>query len=289
MLKILSRNVNWLRAILKKGFLDFLKQEQPDILGLQEIEVHPDQMDQFVLDEIKDLGYHLYFNPAEKKGYSGTAIFSKIKPLNVFKWINLSQEEFKDIIHTVPGLRNNNHYKALPEEIENVIHKDNEWRVLTAEFDDFFFTTVYTPNAKWDLSRLDFRQIWDAAFLKYMKKLEEKKPVIFCGDLNVAHKEIDLKNPKANQGSHWFTLEERQGFENFIKNGFIDTFRYFYPDKEWAYSWWSYFGKARQNNSGWRIDYILISKQLLPYLKEAFILNQIEWSDHCPVWISLDK
>ena len=289
MLKILSRNVNWLRAILKKGFLDFLKQEQPDILGLQEIKVHPDQMDQFVLDEIKDLGYHLYFNPAEKKGYSGTAIFSKIKPLNVFKWINLSQEEFKDIIHTVPGLRNNNHYKALPEEIENVIHKDNEWRVLTAEFDDFFFTTVYTPNAKWDLSRLDFRQIWDAAFLKYMKKLEEKKPVIFCGDLNVAHKEIDLKNPKANQGSHWFTLEERQGFENFIKNGFIDTFRYFYPDKEWAYSWWSYFGKARQNNSGWRIDYILISKQLLPYLKEAFILNQIEWSDHCPVWISLDK
>ena len=289
MLKILSRNVNWLRAILKKGFLDFLKQEQPDILGLQEIKVHPDQMDQFVLNEIKDLGYHLYFNPAEKKGYSGTAIFSKIKPLNVFKWINLSEKEFKDIIHTVPGLRNNNHYKALPEEIENVIHKDNEWRVLTAEFDDFFFTTVYTPNAKWDLSRLDFRQIWDAAFLKYMKKLEEKKPVIFCGDLNVAHKEIDLKNPKANQGSHWFTLEERQGFENFIKNGFIDTFRYFYPNKEWAYSWWSYFGKARQNNSGWRIDYILISKQLLPYLKEAFILNQIEWSDHCPVWISLDK
>ena len=290
-MKILSRNVNGLRAVLKKWFKDFLKNENPDILGLQEIKVQPEQMDQFVLDDFRNMWYHLYFNPAKKKWYSWTAIFTKIKPLNVFKWIQLTTEEFKEILDKFWYFEHNqqNHYQAIPDEIENVIHQDNEWRVLTAEFDDFYFTTVYTPNAKWDLSRLDFRQIWDAAFLKYMKKLEKKKPVIFCWDLNVAHKEIDLKNPKANIGSHWFTFEERQWFENFIKNWFIDTFRYFYPDKEWAYSWWSYFGNARKNNSGWRIDYVLISKELLPKLKEAFILNQIDGSDHCPVWIELSS
>jgi len=286
-MKILSWNINWLRAILKKWFLDFLDQHQPDILGLQETKVSENQIDQFVLDEIKS-NYHVFFNPAEKKWYSWTAIFSKTKPLNVFKWINLDVREIEKIIDEYNLEHKDHHYKPLKNEIEDTILKDNEWRVLTAEFDNFFFTTVYTPNAKWDLSRLDFRQIWDKAFLIYMKKLEKQKPVIFCWDLNVAHKEIDLKNPKANIWSHWFTKEEREGFEEFIKHWFIDTFRYFYPDKEWAYSWWSYFWNARKNNSGWRIDYILVSNSLKNNLKNALILSEVLWSDHCPVWIEID-
>lgn len=286
-MKILSRNVNWLRAILQKWFLEFLNQHQPDILGLQETKVSENQIDQFILDEIKS-NYHVFFNPAEKKWYSWTAIFSKIKPLNVFKWIKLNHEEIKKAINQYNLEYKNQNPNLLENEIKNTILKDNEGRVLTAEFDNFFFTTVYTPNAKWDLSRLDFRQIWDRVFLAYMKKLEKQKPVIFCWDLNVAHKEIDLKYPKANMGSHWFTKEEREGFEEFIKHWFIDTFRYFYPNKEWAYSWWSYLWNARKNNSGWRIDYVLISNSLKNNLKKAFILSEVLWSDHCPVWIEID-
>ncbi len=290
-MRIFSRNVNWLRAIIKKwDFQKFIEQVSPDILGLQEIKVKKEQLDQFFLDDLQNKWYYLFFNPAEKKWYSWTAIFSKIKPKNLIKWINLTDEELEEVIYEKGLFEHNqhNHYKNISQEIEEVIKNDSEGRVLTAEYNDFYFTTVYTPNAKWDLSRLDFRQIWDLAFLKYMKKLEKTKPVIFCWDLNVAHKEIDLKNPKANMGSHWFTIQEREWFSNFIKHWFIDTFRYFYPDKKDAYSWWSYFWKARENNSGWRIDYILISEKLVPYLKEAVILSDIYGSDHCPVGITLE-
>ena len=273
-MKLLSWNVNWLRAVVKKWFMDFLNNVQPDILWLQEIKVQPDQLDQFFLDDLEQAGYKVYFNSAKRKWYSWTAILTKKEPLNVIKWIHLEE----DLIKTYP---------EYAKEIEEVIYQDKEWRVLTAEFDDFFFTTVYTPNAKPDLSRLNFRQIWDEAFLKYMKKLDQIKPVIFCWDLNVAHQEIDLKNPKANEWSHWFTKEERQWFSNFLKHWFIDTFRYLYPDKTWTYSRWSYFGNARKNNSWWRIDYFLISNKLVDKLKDAFILPEITWSDHCPVWIEI--
>jgi len=273
-MKILSRNVNWLRAIIKKWFIDFLQTINPDILGLQEIKVQPDQLDQFFVDDLEQLGYKLYLNPAKRKWYSWTAILTKIKPLNIIKWIQIDEDFTKK-------------YPEYAQEIEEVIHQDKEWRVLTAEFEDFFFTTVYTPNAKPDLSRLNFRQIWDEAFLEYMKKLGQIKPVIFCGDLNVAHTEIDLKNPKANEWSHWFTIQERQWFSRFLKNGFVDTFRYFYPDKTGAYSWWSYFWNARKNNSWWRIDYVLVSEKLTDRLKSAFILPEIMGSDHCPVGIEL--
>ena len=273
-MKILSRNVNWLRAIIKKWFIDFLQNINPDILGLQEIKVHPDQLDQFFVDDLEQLGYKLYLNPAKRKWYSWTAILTKIKPINIIKWIQIDEDFTKK-------------YPEYAEEVEEVIHQDKEWRVLTTEFEDFFFTTVYTPNAKPDLSRLNFRQIWDEAFLAYMKKLDQIKPVIFCGDLNVAHTEIDLKNPKANEWSHWFTIQERQWFSRFLKNGFVDTFRYFYPDKTGAYSWWSYFWNARKNNSWWRIDYVLVSEKLTDRLKSAFILPEIMGSDHCPVGLEL--
>ena len=273
-MRLLSRNVNWLRAIVKKWFIDFLKNINPDILGLQEIKVQPEQLDQFFLDELEQSWYKVFLNPAKRKWYSWTAILTKKEPLKIIKWIQIDKNFTKK-------------YSEYEKEIEEVIHQDKEGRVLTAEFDDFFFTTVYTPNAKPDLSRLDFRQIWDEAFLEYMKKLDKIKPVIFCWDLNVAHTEIDLKNPKANEWSHWFTIEERKGFSNFLQNWFIDTFRYFYPDKTWAYSWWSYFWNARKNNSWWRIDYFLISNKLIDKLKDAFILPEITGSDHCPVGIEL--
>ena len=273
-MKLLSWNVNWLRAVVKKWFMDFLKNENPDILGLQEIKVQPDQLDQFFLDELCNFWYNVFLNSAKRKWYSWTAIFTKKQPLNIIKWIKLEEDL------TIK-------YPEFSKEIEKVIYQDKEWRVLTAEFEDFFFTTVYTPNAKPDLSRLKFRQIWDEAFLKYMKKLDETKPVIFCWDLNVAHKEIDLKNPKANEWHHGFTIEERQWFSHFLENWFIDTFRYFYPDKTWAYSWWSYFWNARKNNSWWRIDYFLISEKLIDRLQDAFILPDITGSDHCPVWITI--
>lgn len=251
-MKIISWNVNGIRAVLKKGFMDFMKTEDPDILCVQETKAQPEQVD------INLEGYpHHYWNSAERKGYSGVVIFSKVKALSSSKGIG----------HEV----------------------DNEGRVLTLEFKDFYLVTVYTPNAKDDLSRIPLRHNeWDPQFLKHCKKLEKKKPVIFCGDFNVAHEAIDLKNDKANEGNKGYTKEEREGFSNFIKAGFVDTFRNLYP-KEEQYSWWSYRAiGARSRNVGWRIDYVLISSSLIKKVKNAFILKGILGSDHCPVGIELE-
>lgn len=268
-MKLVSWNVNGIRAILKKWFIDYLKKEQPDVIGLQEIKGNESQIDKNYLEEILSLGYELYFNPAQRPGYSGTAIFTKIHPLKVIFWIDTS------------GL------KLDTVETDEVIEENHEGRVITAEFEDYYYVVVYTPNSKSELERLAYRQIWDHVFLVYMKHLEKTKPVIFCGDLNVAHREIDLKNPKANKGTNGFTEEERSGIENYIQAGFIDTFRHFYPDLIWAYSRWSYLGNARKNNSGWRIDYFLSSWSLAPRLHDSFIRSEVVWSDHCPVGILL--
>jgi exodeoxyribonuclease-3 len=248
--KLISWNVNGLRAVLKKNFLEFLDAEKPDILCLQETKCTPDDVEQ-----LWPASYTTFWNCAEKKGYSGTAIFTRTKPVNVIPHIDISEH-------------------------------DREGRVLAAEYADFFLVNVYVPNSKRDLSRLDYRQRWDADFLAYLKKLEKKKPVIFCGDLNVAHTEIDLANPKANVRNHGFTIEERGGFTNFLNAGFVDTFREFEPGGG-HYTWWSQMGTARARNIGWRLDYFLISKALRPRLKQAFIQPSVKGSDHCPVGIEL--
>jgi exodeoxyribonuclease-3 len=250
-MKIISWNVNGLRAILKKGFTDFVTAENPDILCLQEIKARPEDLDMFSLPE----GYHAFWNPAEKKGYSGTLILSKDTPLS-----------------ECPGI--------------GIAKHDKEGRVLTLEFDDFFVVTVYTPNAQHELARLDYRKLWDKAFLKYVRQLEKKKPVAFGGDLNVAHKEIDLARPKENQKNPGFSPDERTGFDRIVKAGFIDTFREFESGPN-HYSWWSYRAGARARNVGWRIDYWCISPELRPRLKSATILSQVMGSDHCPVTITL--
>lgn len=249
-MKLISWNVNGIRAVLNKGFLDFVKTESPDILCAQETKAHPDQVD-LVLDDYK---YH-FWNSAEKKGYSGTAIFSKIKPLSESYGLGIEEH-------------------------------DKEGRVITLEFKDFYLITVYAPNSKRGLERLEYRRVWDKEFLSYAKKLEKKKPVIFCGDLNVAHKEIDLKNPSSNHMNPGFTDEERVDFDKIINAGFIDTFREFNKDP-YNYTWWSYMFNARTNNVGWRIDYFCISKSLRSKLKDAFILPEVMGSDHCPIGIIL--
>lgn len=246
MKKYISWNVNGLRAVIKKGFLEYIEEQNPDIIGLQEIKLSEGQLD------LEIPGYNMYYNYAERKGYSGTAIFTKEKPINVTYGIGIEEH-------------------------------DNEGRVITAEFSEYYFVTVYTPNSKDKLLRLDYRMIWEDEFLKYLKNLEKSKPVILCGDLNVAHKEIDLKNPKTNTRNPGFTIEERNKFTNLLDSGFIDTFRYFYPDKEFAYSWWSYRGNARKNNTGWRIDYFCVSESLKNRITDAEIQSNIEESDHCPV------
>lgn len=246
MKKYISWNVNGLRAVIKKGFLEYIEEQNPDIIGLQEIKLSEGQLD------LEIPGYNMYYNYAERKGYSGTAIFTKEKPINVTYGIGIEEH-------------------------------DNEGRVITAEFSEYYFVTVYTPNSKDELLRLDYRMIWEDEFLKYLKNLEKSKPVIVCGDLNVAHKEIDLKNPKTNTKNPGFTIEERNKFTNLLDSGFIDTFRYFYPDKEFAYSWWSYRGNARKNNTGWRIDYFCVSESLKNRITDAEIQSNIEGSDHCPV------
>lgn len=253
-MKLISWNVNGIRAVAKKDFFEQIKRLNPDVLCLQETKAQDDQ----VAEALKDLeGYHVYSNSAVKKGYSGTAIISKTKPLTVFSDIN------------------NHEY-------------DQEGRVLTAEFEDFYLTVVYVPNSGSELKRLDYRQAWDAEFLTYLKKLEEKKPVIVCGDLNVAHKPIDLAHPKANYNKYaGFMQEEIDGMDNYIKAGFVDTFRHFYPDKEKAYSWWSFRGGARDRNVGWRIDYFLVSTPLIKKVKKAEILPEEYGSDHCPVSIEI--
>lgn len=245
-MKFISWNVNGLRACVGKGFLDFFKEADADIFCLQETKLQAGQID------LELPSYHQYWNYAEKKGYSGTAIFAKEEALKVTYGIGVEEH-------------------------------DHEGRVITLEYPDFYFVTVYTPNSQNELARLDYRMKWEDDFLAYLKKLEVSKPVIFCGDLNVAHKEIDLKNPKTNRKNAGFTDEERGKFTALVDAGFIDTFRYFYPDLEGVYSWWSYRFSARAKNAGWRIDYFLTSSSLEGRLQDAFIYNEVMGSDHCPV------
>ena len=245
-MKLISWNVNGLRACVGKGFLEIFQKLDADIFCLQETKMQAGQLD-------LDLpGYHQYYNYADKKGYSRTALFTKKEPLNVTYGIGVD------------------------------VH-DHEGRVITAEFEDFFFITVYVPNSQNELARLDYRMEWERDFLAYVKKLEETKPVIYCGDLNVAHKEIDLKNPKTNHHNAGFTDEERAAFSRVLDSGMIDTYRYFYPDKTDIYSWWSYRFQARAKNAGWRIDYFVVSESLKDRLVSADIHTSIEGSDHCPV------
>ena len=250
-MKFISWNVNGLRAALNKGFNDIFSDIDADFFCLQETKLQEGQTD-FAPD-----GYSSYWNYAEKKGYSGVAIFSRHTPLSVTKGIG------------IPG-------------------HDNEGRVLTLEFAQFYLVTVYTPNSLDGLRRLDYRGEWDEAFRAYVMSLDKAKPVIICGDLNVAHKEIDLKNPKTNRKNPGFTDAERNAFTRLLDSGFVDTFRHFFPDTADAYTWWSYRFRAREKNAGWRIDYFLISSRLLPELKSARILNYITGSDHCPVEIIID-
>ncbi len=249
-MKLISWNVNGLRAVLKKNFLEFLAAEKPDVLCLQETKCTPDQVEQ-----LWPASYTTFWNCAEKKGYSGTAIFTKERPLKVTPHIGVAEH-------------------------------DKEGRVLTAEYADFFLVNVYVPNSKRELTRLAYRQQWDKDFLAYLKNLEKKKPVIWCGDLNVAHTEIDLSNPKANAKNHGFTPEERAGFDAVVKAGFVDTFREFEKNGG-HYTWWSPMSNARARNIGWRLDYFLISQSLRPQLKRATILPQVMGSDHCPVVIEM--
>ena len=250
-MKLISWNVNGLRACVGKNFLNFFNEIDADIFCIQESKLQEGQID-------LDLpGYYQYWNYAEKKGYSGTAIFTKQEPLSVSYGIGIEEH-------------------------------DKEGRVITLEFDKFYMITVYTPNSQNELARLSYRMEWEDAFLAYLKNLEKNKPVVFCGDLNVAHKEIDLKNPKTNRKNAGFTDEEREKFSCLLENGFIDTFRYFYPDVEGIYSWWSYRFQARAKNAGWRIDYFVISECLKDNLKSAHIHTDILGSDHCPVECILD-
>lgn len=245
-MKLISWNVNGIRACVGKGFMDFFKEIDADIFCIQESKMQEGQLD------LDLLGYHQYWNYAEKKGYSGTAIFTKKEPLSVTNGMGIEEH-------------------------------DKEGRVITLEFEDFYMVTVYTPNSQNELARLDYRMEWEDAFLAYLKKLEEKHPVIVCGDMNVAHKEIDLKNPKTNRKNAGFTDEEREKFSVLLDNGFVDTFRHFYPDKEGIYSWWSYRFQARAKNAGWRIDYFLVSECLKDKLQDAKIHTEVQGSDHCPV------
>ena len=246
MKKMISWNVNGLRACVGKGFLDVFKELDADIFCIQESKLQAGQID------LDIPGYYQYWSYADKKGYSGTALFTKEEPLSVVYGLGID------------------------------VH-DHEGRVITAEYEDYYVVTCYTPNSQNELARLPYRMEWEDAFLSYLKKLEEKKPVIFCGDLNVAHEEIDLKNPKTNRKNAGFTDEERGKFSELLSSGFIDTYRHFYPDTEGAYSWWSYRFKAREKNAGWRIDYFCVSESLRDRLVSASIHSEIMGSDHCPV------
>lgn len=249
-MKLVSWNVAGFRACLNKGFDDFFKKVNADVFAIQESKVLPDQFS--YLPE----GYDMYLNPAEKKGYSGTLIYSKVKPISVKYGLGIEEH-------------------------------DHEGRVITLEFKDFYFVTEYVPNVKRDLSRLDYRMTWEDDLKAYLKKLEELKPVVMCGDLNVAHNEIDIKNAKANIGNAGFTYEERGKFTELLDAGFVDTFRYYNPEKV-QYSWWSYMGKARENNIGWRIDYFITSKSIINKVTNTIIYDNVMGSDHCPIGIDID-
>ncbi len=250
-MKLVSWNVNGLRACMGKGFLEFLKKEDPDVICLQETKMQREQAD-FDFE-----GYQEYWNSAEKKGYSGTAIFTKKEPISVSYGIGMEEA-------------------------------DAEGRVICAEYDTFYLVTVYTPNAQRELVRIDFRMAFEDAFRAYLMKLNEKKPVVVCGDMNVAHKPIDLKNPKSNIGNAGFSYEERGKFSELLASGFNDTFRMLYPDKEEAYSWWSYMFKSRERNTGWRIDYFLVTDDFKDKVQDSLILSEVMGSDHCPVELLLE-
>ena len=249
-MKLISWNVNGIRACVGKGFKEFFEQIEADIFCIQETKCQPGQID------LEFEGYKSYWNSAEKKGYSGTAIFTKKEPISVTYGIGIEEH-------------------------------DKEGRIITLEFEDFYLVDNYTPNSKRGLERLEYRQIWEDEIRKYLLKLNQTKPVIMCGDLNVAHEEIDLKNPKTNRGNAGFTDEERAKMTQLLEAGFIDSFRFLYPDKEEAYSWWSYMGKAREKNVGWRIDYFIVSEDMENQIKEAKIYPEIMGSDHCPVGLEL--
>lgn len=249
-MKFVSWNVNGIRACITKGFEDILKNFDADIFAVQETKMQEGQA------EIKADGYKMYFNYADKKGYSGTAVFTKKEPLSVSYGIGIDEH-------------------------------DHEGRVITLEFEDFFFVTCYTPNSQNELKRLDYRMVWEDDFKEYLLTLDKKKPVVLCGDLNVAHKEIDLKNPKTNRRNAGFTDEEREKMTALLEAGFTDSFRYLYPDKTDIYSWWSYRFKAREKNAGWRIDYFLVSDRIKDKIKEAEIHCDILGSDHCPVSVEI--
>lgn len=249
-MKLVSWNVNGLRAVMKKGFMDYFNKIDADIFALQEIKLSEGQI------EMDLPGYYEYWNYAEKKGYSGTAIFTKLKPENVY--YGIGKEEL-----------------------------DDEGRVITLEFENFYFVVVYTPNAQRELARLDYRMNWEDEFREYLNKLDNHKPVILCGDLNVAHKEIDLKNPGPNKQKPGFSIEEREKFSKLLDSGFTDSFRHFYPDKEDAYTWWSYITRARSRNSGWRIDYFVVSDKIADKMVDAQIHSEILGSDHCPVYLEI--
>ena len=250
-MKLISWNVNGLRACVQKGFLDIFKELDADMFCIQESKLQEGQI------SLELEGYHQYWNYAIKKGYSGTAIFTRREPMSVAYGIGIEEH-------------------------------DQEGRVITLEFAEFYLVTVYTPNSQSELARLDYRMRWEDAFLSYLKGLEEKKPIVFCGDLNVAHKEIELKNPKTNRKNAGFTDEERGKFSTLLGQGFIDTYRYFYPDQEGIYSWWSYRFQARKKNAGWRIDYFCVSESLKEKLVDAKIHTEIMGSDHCPVELDID-
>ena len=249
-MKLVTWNVNGLRACLNKGFLDFFHSVDADVVCLQETKLQPHQI------ELELPGYELYWNSAEKKGYSGTAVFTRIKPLSVTCGI------------------------GIPEH-------DTEGRVITVEYEDFFLVCCYTPNAQNELARIDYRMKWEDDFRAYLMALDKKKPVVLCGDLNVAHEEIDLKNPKSNRGNAGFSDQERGKMTELLSSGFADSFRSIYPDKEGAYTWWSYRFNARKNNAGWRIDYFILSDRLLPRVEDQVIRSDVTGSDHCPVELIL--
>ena len=250
-MKLVSWNVNGFRAVLNKGFNDFFEKIDADIFCIQETKLQESQVD------FDPEGYNAYWNSAVKKGYSGTAVFSKIKPLNVSYGINIEEH-------------------------------DQEGRVITLEYDKFYLVNCYTPNSQRELTRLEYRMKWEECFRNYLKKLKEHKPVILCGDLNVAHNEIDLKNPKTNTHNAGFTIEERNQMSNLLNAGFIDTFRYLYPEQKEAYSWWSYMFHAREKNSGWRIDYFIISEDIKDKIIDSKIHSEIFGSDHCPVELDIN-
>lgn len=250
-MKLISWNVNGLRACMKKGFEEYFKEVDADIFCVQETKLQEGQID------FQPEGYECYWNYAEKKGYSGIAVFTKKKPLEVVYGIGIDEH-------------------------------DHEGRVITLEYEDFYFVTVYTPNSQSELARLPYRMQWEDAFRDYLKELDAHKPVIMTGDLNVAHQEIDLKNPKTNKKNAGFTQEERDKFTELLDAGFVDSFRYFYPDKTGAYSWWSYRFKAREKDAGWRIDYFVVSDRIKEQMKDALIYKEVMGSDHCPVGLEIE-